>query len=56
MQEGKELPYEGVIDVLTQDATVIWVLPVVSGGRRAFHYSEGVDITPIPGQRPRQDR
>lgn len=44
VQEGKETPYEAVVDVLTHDATVIWVLPVRSGSRRAFHYSDDVDI------------
>ena len=56
VQEGKAPPYQAIIDVLTENATVIWVLPAVSGSRRAFHYSDDVDITPIPGQVPKQNR
>lgn len=40
------MPYEAVVDVLTDDATIIWVLPVQTGSRRAFHASDDVDITP----------
>ncbi len=44
VHEAKKLPYEAVVDVLTQDATVVWVLPIRIGIRRAFHYSDDVDI------------
>jgi hypothetical protein len=47
VHEGKELPYEGVVDVLTDDATVMWVLSVRNGSRRAFHYSDDVDISKV---------
>jgi hypothetical protein len=44
VHEGKEQPYEAVIDVLTEDATLILVLPAQSGRRSMFHYADDVDI------------
>jgi hypothetical protein len=36
--------FEAIVDVLTQDSAVIWVLPEPGFGRRAFDCREGVDI------------
>ena len=35
-EHGKEY-FEAVVDVLTEDRTVVWVLPTMMTGRRASH-------------------
>jgi hypothetical protein len=44
VQEGKGIPYEAVVDVLTGDATVVWIVPTAVGNRKAFHYGDDVVI------------
>lgn len=45
VQEGGGRSYEAVIDILTKDLSVVWVLPTTLTGRRAFHCSDDVSIT-----------
>ncbi len=51
VHEGKRPSYEAVVDVITEDRTVVWVLPVTNGHRRAFHFTDDVDIILIPRKR-----
>ena len=37
--------YEAVVDILTNDCRVVWILPVMLGQRRAFHHLDDVDIS-----------
>jgi hypothetical protein len=55
VQDRKNFSYEAVVDVLTEDCTVVWVLPLGRGDRRAFHCSDNVDIVLKPrGSRNRE--
>lgn len=42
--EGPDSRYHAIIDDLTEDRSVVWVIG--DGTRRAFDYREGVVITP----------
>lgn len=48
VREGEQAPYKAVVDVLTQDVTVIWVQPIGIGNRRAFHCGDAVEISAAP--------
>lgn len=50
VHEAGKAPFEAVIDVLTYDRTVVWVLPRTVGSRRAFHYSDDVHIVVLIGR------
>lgn len=45
--EFGQSPYPAFVDVLTDDAEVIWVLPETGAGRRAFDCREDVVIKPL---------
>ncbi len=51
VQEGRGTSYEAVVDILTEDMTVVWVLPTALTGRRAFHHNDDVDITVVSGRK-----
>jgi hypothetical protein len=38
------LVYEGTVDMVTDDRTMIWVVPVDLGQRRVFHVQDDVEI------------
>lgn len=44
VSESPQSNFEAIVDVLTQDSAVIWVLPEPGFGRRAFDCREGIDI------------
>jgi hypothetical protein len=48
VKEGTNPAYAATVEVLTDDRTVVWVLPVDMGSRRAFHCSDEVLITVAP--------
>lgn len=50
VHEREKLPHEAVVDVLTEDALVIWVVAVHGGSRRVFHYSDDVELA-VAGDR-----
>ena len=50
VREGKLHPFEAQVDLLTYDRTVVWVLPLSSGNRRAFHHADDVTISPLKTQ------
>lgn len=39
-----ETPYAAIVDDMTADATVVWVLATTMSSRRAFHYTDAVEI------------
>lgn len=48
VSESPQNVFEAIVDVLTQDSAVIWVLPEPGFGRRAFYCREGVEIRKAP--------
>jgi hypothetical protein len=56
VHERKELPYEAIVDVLTEDALVVWVIPVLSGSWREFHSCDDVKLVKTPRQQTRPRR
>jgi hypothetical protein len=44
VSEPQQNVYEAIVDVMTGDAAVVWVLPEPNFGRRAFDCREEVDI------------
>lgn len=44
VQEPSRIPYRAVVDTLTRDSGVVWVLPLTAGSRRAFHCFDNVRI------------
>jgi nucleoid-associated protein YgaU len=54
VQEGTKTSYEAVVDILTDDLTVVWVLPIALTGRRAFHHKDDVNITVVSHERTRR--
>lgn len=44
VSESKHLGYEAIVDVLTEDAVVIWLLPETGQGRRTFDHREAPTI------------
>jgi hypothetical protein len=45
--EFGQAAYAACVDVLTDDAEVIWILPETGAGRRAFDCREDVVIKPL---------
>lgn len=37
-------PYTAIVDVISQNRTVVWVIATTGAGRRAFHYADEVTI------------
>jgi len=37
-------PYSATVDLLTQDADVLWIIPDSGSGRKAFDHREGIVI------------
>ncbi len=56
VKEEKKPTYEAVVDMMTEDLTVVWVIPSTTGTRRAFHSSDDVDITVVQISRAKQNR
>ena len=56
VQDGREPSYEAVVDILTQDLTVVWVLPTALTGRRAFHHHNDVNFTVVAHGTTKRDR
>ena len=50
VRDGKLPPFEAQVELLTYDRTVVWIQPLSSGGRRAFHHADDVTISPVEAQ------
>ena len=44
VEEPGWLPYQAIVDVLTYERDVIWVVSTEGSGRRAFHYTDDVHL------------
>lgn len=47
VQEPVGEPYPAIVDTITEDSGVIWVITDRYYQRRAFDYREGIVITPL---------